>query len=1839
MSKLTFKFPGLPDDDGRVSQWHRVEVDYVSGRKLSAYLIEELALQPQQVSHVVIRGKVIAPLTFVDVPVVEPRWKRRLRRLFRRPAPTVRVSAFDAYVPRCDEEIHVVPYVEGKNASAILGVVGTIVVAAVGFYAGGPSGAMFALKAWGFTAFAVGSMAGSVVAALTTPKPKMIKDEDGPSSYIWNGTRNDDRAGVAKPILLGERLVGGKRIGLVRRRENTVPIRTGPSSYDDSSPEIGSEKLEILLLIAGHKCWGPVGVTDRNLPANLATNKPDVRINGSPYTNFSKIEVDWRVGNPGQSVITGFNVVRNTYDLAVDLSTSHATTPYVYTTADEVDAFEVLLTLPAGISHADNEKGIQKNTTRYKLEFRKLGDPTWINADYNPGDSHGACRRLSANVRASRLETRRIAKLADGSPLPVGRYEIRLQWISADHTDADTDTWQIFLTGINEEIQESRNYEGEALLAIRGLATDQLNGPVPTITSVWRGALVEKYTTAGGFSGESFGVGDFAPQGRNVFWQALWLMLNTKIGAGHTIGLSGVDLASFESAAPEADTSEHVVTDTGDEFDEPRHQFDAYIDSDEEAVDLIARMLSTARGVLIFSGNKWRVSVDRPGPITQVFGSGSMQTTGEPPDEEPTFQLQYKSERHEVNCFEATFDDATADWDTESHAEYIDNRDPEDGGGAFATSSDPEADLISLGLPILRRKLQFWGVTRRTQVARECRFALKQAYALRMFGGFVAGAKSLLSEPYDLIGVTNDTPLFSYSGRVMDGCLENLVMLDNVVPFEPDTTYQIRVHFRAPGLDGRDLYETRTVAEAFEPGSDRGVMVTEPFSRVPEEGDEWFYGPTDNLFLPARIVDIDRDADDNRAISFAEFNESIYDTDGPIRIPQYSLLPDVTALPGAIPELNSSFEIIQQLDGRRVTNIINHWARPNPNRNEGPYGGARLEYSFDETHWTTLATVEGTEHRWTEAPHGIEIFFRVIPRSIAGRYNLNGAAYDSVTAEGYSDSAPIVSGITGGYFEGTNFITWASLGPEFEYEVRNANPPNWSTSTTGFLWRGKTTRFDDDSPDARNITYYIRAVDPFGNYSAASNSYPINDAAPAAPTTPVITRYRDGFKIKVVPPAATPDVIASHLHAAQSPSFTPTRDNRVGSHLGAGEGEILFKTTVPGNWYFKATCEDWLSERMNDWVYSVEDDDQIVVVQPVDPGAVTVSTVTRDIGALIDDGSGTGKLMPQTATFVKATWTHNDTTNPSGLLVGYNVLVYDSSEVGTSPLMDSGLIPDVALREYTQRLDEAKGREIVSAVYAVYVDGITSDLITSSGLDIPLETNPIIRDSDDRPTAGYAEDFYDATLPDNFVIDNATYSLSSPAHELKLTKTGTPFRIQWNYLAWARQYLDPAALRSGSATALFRVKFDTPSQLTGPVYIDGHNGAATINPVQVTVPFSTTEISSNVGQYHNLLVPLGAIGTTEPAGTAFIRLNLALSGLPNGANVHITVVSILFETVNTDWDGNVQKGIRARQQFDADPIGGGLYGTSPLRMGDPSGNYTIVEANGITYLRNEAGVLFTEKPYKLGRSGRLKSYYHGVSVYFGATDTMPEPVSYHRTRMLIEDRGNTLLNAAPAAYPVRRWVDVCGFDCEFQSVSLANCYFFGGNAGNYSPSGPWSPTAQAKSAVTLNTSTPTGATRSNDGWYYVQDDGLPGDANDYYYRSITWLAITLPTSKRSNGSHHYVDLRFAVWRSAATLGASQMNLVISPLGANYSKVKVRLFCDGRTYYVPIPVGSITNASDHMARDSSNVLVQWYVQTFESGGSGTVTCEIAKIEWDYIENATNVLTLTAANIGWTWVEEY
>lgn len=152
--------------------------------------------------------------------------------------------------------------------------------------------------------------------------------------------------------------------------------------------------------------------------------------------------------------------------------------------------------------------------------------------------------------------------------LSPSRYEIELTHTALDFKPS---TYVLhpsckdpYLGEVREYATQSLAYPNLALLYLTAIATDQINGMLPTVTSVPKGRKIRIYTAAPS-AGDTDGTytEEFS---RNPAWCILDLLTHTRYGAGafHTVGYetggsgtedqSDPDIASFITAAAYCDT-------------------------------------------------------------------------------------------------------------------------------------------------------------------------------------------------------------------------------------------------------------------------------------------------------------------------------------------------------------------------------------------------------------------------------------------------------------------------------------------------------------------------------------------------------------------------------------------------------------------------------------------------------------------------------------------------------------------------------------------------------------------------------------------------------------------------------------------------------------------------------------------------------------------------------------------------------------------------------------------------------------------------------------------------------------------------------------------------------------------------------------------------------------------------------------------------------------------------------------------------------------------------------------------------------------------------------------
>lgn len=624
-------------------------------------------------------------------------------------------------------------------------------------------------------------------------------------------------------------------------------------------------------------------------------------------------------------------------------------------------------------------------------------------------------------------------------------------------------------------------------------------------------------------------------------------------------------------------------------------------------------------------------------------------------------------------------------------------------------------------------------------------------------------------------------------------------------------------------------------------------------------------------------------------------------------------------------------------------------------------------------------------------------------------------------------------------------------------------------------------------------------------------------------------------------------------------------------------------------------------------------------------------------------------IRPRVLSKFKVAWTMSG--DLSGIL-GYNVSLTRSG----------GFYNPVTESLAFQRVDGVSAREALftdlpatdyQAWVQAYGEGSDSDWISSAGLTTVDDQIPTIRSGDDRNVIGFAEDFQSASLPTGFSFVNATYSLATQS-ELIATNVAPNATMSWDLKAWRDAYLPDlkanGTQQNGTLHAQIKLRVPTTANVTNVMSF----GLTDTAGVEQIASFDVV----NDGKYHVYRISLCAATFTNPAISPILKL---YTNLPNAAVWHVEAIAVAYQNLDMDLDGNVDKGIKARNQFGQDPTGGGYFLTSPVRIPGSDGSYFLQDHNGTYFLRDESGNLVSESGYKLGRAGAIQGVASGAQLNLSGTDGntaiapyVPPPVSLDKFRSIVTPMNGHLLSAAPTAYPVRQWVELCNHQLLTSPSRLMADVFYvqfeGGSVGYHEVVGPWSQSTQSKSSLALETSE--SQTASNfDAWYKASDDGTPmGDNLKTYFRKTVWLKVVMPLVKKANGSYYWADSTIIIYSGQGVDDTPNARMNMSGSAYRLFAGKFRFLTDGRTRYVPIVIGqfykAITGVAGagldpvwlhrHLGQDT---LVHWWGQAAEDGVSLPASMEIYKISWNYTLNDALTASLAANNLKYVALEEF
>ncbi len=672
---------------------------------------------------------------------------------------------------------------DGKNPLKIVAQLAVVIVASLVTYGIGTSPSAAAMFGSEAAAMAVGAVAGAAISAVggmivNAVFPSTVSgastDLSDSETYSWGTGSNPYEEGTAVPTLFG------------KMRVTPTIISSYTQSEDDS------QYLSILYMIAEGEI----------------TSISDVYINDNNYTNYEDIEIETRLGENTQDVISYFGdtysdttVYSKLDEDAVDWVT--ATTP-----GNAADGLVAVLVCPSGLWHIDSSGDMETYKVYVEIQSALYDDDTETYGDWT---SWG-----TTTISGSDYTT--IRKTVRKDNVTPGKYQIRAQFITAPNTDSDygSDT---YLDYIQEVYYDDFTYPNTALLGVYALATDQLNGSMPTTT-----CLAERATVT---------VNGTEKDASNPAW-ASWDMLTNDISG---IGISEDKLIydEFEEWA--------------DWCDEKGIYCGLYVDSSMTAPSAMDLLCQLGRGVVIQRGNKYGVIVDKPSDPVQMFTVGNIIADS---FEETWLDLADRANVIQVDYWDEDDDYARTTFELRTDAYITDSED-------------------------IETSIELTGCTNATIAANHAQYLLNcNKYLLRTVS-ITVSIDAIACQPGDVILIQHDVPEWGYGGRVQDyDSTTGQLTLDRDIEM-PDSAGSYGIMLRH-SVD--DSLEQLTLSNGEE--TTAVVTASTSWATDPEAGDIYSVGQVETITKPFRIVSISKSSDLACTITCLEYYDEIYEDTGEV---------------------------------------------------------------------------------------------------------------------------------------------------------------------------------------------------------------------------------------------------------------------------------------------------------------------------------------------------------------------------------------------------------------------------------------------------------------------------------------------------------------------------------------------------------------------------------------------------------------------------------------------------------------------------------------------------------------------------------------------------------------------------------------------------------------------------------------------------------------------------------------------------------------------------------------------------------------------------------------------
>ena len=849
----------------------------------------------------------------------------------------------DDYVVQDGDYVVLYPYIGkggGKRLFSIIAMIGlTIAANAVGAWADSLVVSGTANATWGiagYLAAAATMFIGGAIISHFTPKANLDrgKFDDGKNTatYSWNGPQVMEGQNNAIPVIYGKVKSAGQSIG----------------KYVNTD---GDKEYLNWLIAAGE---GPLSITD-------------IKINDNPVSYYDGVEVYTREGTNDQEIIPNFNDTYFTSEYNYKLNTNERV---VTVQGNGTKGIIVSVEFPNGLFYANDKGGLDTAWVELDCGWRKKGTKDWISffpASYVPQPKvkweplakifgKGKTSNTSqtkTGIRVSGATSSAIRRQWRVDDLDAGEYEVMVKITGRSHDEnSNRASVKAYLTGVSSIVYDDFIYPNVALVGLRALATDQLNG-TPSVSFMVERKNVWVYNPHSMMYEER--------PANNPAWASYdYVHQCRKIKNIHT--------GEYEFVVEGADKRLMLYDqfkEWADFCDEKKLHINYCDDGEGRLMEkLNTNIAPVGRGYVLWFGTKCGCVFESVKEPVQMFGMGNIISG--------TFQEDFMQTSDRANAIELTFNDAANDYTRTTITVYGDNYDSED---AITKTT----------------QVTYNGITDYEQAYRTAKFLLACNQYLVRTVSFEASVDAIACQIGDLILVSHDVTRWAYSGRI-----EKVEGTKLTLPCElEDLTKNYKVMYRT-----RDdvLHEKNVTIESSANGW-TVCSVTKWDNDAPQPNDVFDLSYVETGAKPFVVKSITRTQDLVRKIECLEYNENIYNENYDVPTIDYSM--DAVNLQNVIALKAKQTAYIE--GDVKICKMYASWDLPN-GATDCKY---EIQLSTDGETYTTVRNFYPYKSVTIDTEFGKSYYIKVI--SLYGGKQSTGSVYGPIAAA--VTEAPPVTGL------------------------------------------------------------------------------------------------------------------------------------------------------------------------------------------------------------------------------------------------------------------------------------------------------------------------------------------------------------------------------------------------------------------------------------------------------------------------------------------------------------------------------------------------------------------------------------------------------------------------------------------------------------------------------------------------------------------------------------------------------------------------------------------------------------------------------------------------------------